>query len=185
MVGKRKDKDYGSDWNDDFDDFFGEWGFDFDRFEERMKRIWGKLLKDPDAKTYGPYVYGFTYKVGPDGKPQFEEFGNVPESRASRYFPVTEKDVREPITDINEDQNKVYITYELPGVSKENVDLKVSDRNVTLEVKEDSRKYFKSIDFDYDLKTDGTVARFTNGILDVTIEKVGKPGTAGKKVTIQ
>ena len=37
MVGKRKDKDYGSDWNDDFDDFFGEWGFDFDRFEDQKK----------------------------------------------------------------------------------------------------------------------------------------------------
>jgi len=181
---RKRERDFGSDWDDSFDDFFDDWGFDFDRFEERMKKIWGKLLKDPDVKTYGPYIYGFTYKVGPDGKPQFEEFGNVPGPRASRYLPEVEKDVREPITDINEDKDKVYITYELPGISKENIDLKVSERNVTLDVKEGSRKYFKSIDFDYDLKTDATVAKFTNGILDVTIEKANKSAGSGKKINI-
>ncbi len=81
MVGRRnRDMD---DWDDDFfDDFFSDFGIDINKINERMKRIWDRLLRDPDVRTYGPpYVYGFTYKVGPDGRPVFEEFGNLPGMR--------------------------------------------------------------------------------------------------------
>ncbi|HLH86311.1 MAG TPA: archaeal heat shock protein Hsp20 [Thermoplasmataceae archaeon] len=185
VIRRRRDvDDWRDDWKDDFESFFEDFGFDFDRFNERIRRIWDRLLKDPEVKTYGPYVYGFTYKIGPDGRPVFEEFGNVP-GRLPGMQPQMEKDVREPITDLNEDQSKVYITYELPGISKEDIDLNVSERNVTLTVKNGPRKYYKSIDFDYELKTDSARAKFTNGILDVTIEKAKKDSQSGKKVSIQ
>jgi HSP20 family protein len=184
---RRRDFDeYRDDWRDEFGDFFDDFGFDFDRFNERMMKIWSRFLKDPDVSSYGPYVYGFTYKVGPDGKPVFEEFGNVPGTQ-NPLGPakILDKNVREPITDINEDQKKIYITYELPGVSKENIELNVSQKNVTISVKEDTRKYYKSIDLQYKIKPETAQAKFKNGILDLIIEKVTDETTGGRKIQVE
>ncbi|HKJ96643.1 MAG TPA: archaeal heat shock protein Hsp20 [Thermoplasmataceae archaeon] len=176
-------KDY-DDWDEDFfGDMFSEFGFDFKKMNERMRKIWDRMLHDPDFATQEPYVYGFTYKVGPEGKPYFQEFGNMPGMRRERAN-IQQKDVREPITDITEDKDKSYFTFELPGISKENIDLKVSSRNVTISVKEGTRKYYKSIDLDYEVKPESAKARFVNGILDVSLEKTTKEGS-GKTIDIE
>ena len=172
------------DWKNEFDEFFENFGFDFDKLTERMMKTWDRMLKDPDASVYGPYVYGFTYKIGPDGKPKFEEFGNVAESRIEDSVERVEKDVREPITDLNVDKNKVYITYELPGISKENIDLSVAERSVVISVKTGPRKYHKKIDFEYDLKPESASAKFVNGILDLTIERARNDTETGRRISI-
>ena len=46
-----------------------------------------------DSEIRGPFVYGFRYRLGPDGKPEFEEFGNV---RPSPKGAIT-SDNREPL----------------------------------------------------------------------------------------
>ncbi len=182
MPYKRRRDD---DWKDEFEEFFQNFGFDFDRFNERMMKMWDSMLKDSDVQTFGPYVYGFSYKIGPDGKPVFEEFGNVPQDRTFGKEPkLLDKDVREPITDLTEDKDKVFVTYELPGISKENIQLNVSEYNVTMEVKEGPRKYFKSVDFNYELKPDSASARFINGILDVSVERAQKETPGGRKISI-
>lgn len=185
MPYKRRHEREGDDWRDEFDEFFENFGFDFDRFNDRMRKMWDRMLKEPGTETFGPYVYGFTYKIGPDGRPVFEEFGNVPQGRVPGGSPrYLEKDVREPITDLTEDKDKTYITYELPGIAKENILLNVSENNVTIEVKEGPRKYFKSIDFDYELKPDTASAKFINGILDVAVERAKKEAAGGRKINI-
>lgn len=178
---RRKDID---DWRDDFEEFFENFGFDFDRFNERMMKMWDKMLKESETETFGPYVYGFTYKIGPDGRPVFEEFGNVPQGRVRTGTPRLEKDVREPITDITEDKDKIYITYELPGIGKESIELKTSENNVTIDVKEGPRKYYKSINFPYELEPDTAKAKFINGILDLSIDRAKKEETGGRTVNI-
>ena len=79
----------------------------------------------------------------------------------------------------------MYITYELPGISKENIELNVSQKNVTIRVNEGTRKYYKSIDFQYPIRPDTAQAKFTNGILDLIIEKVNDSSGSGRKVLIE
>ena len=182
MPYKRRRED---EWSDEFEEFFQNFGFDFDRFNERMMKMWDRMLKDSDVQTFGPYVYGFSYKIGPDGKPVFEEFGNVPQGRTFGKEPkLLDKDVREPITDLTEDKDKVFITYELPGIAKENIQLNVSEYNVTIEVKEGPRKYYKSVDFNYELRPETANAKFINGILDVSVERAKKETPGGRKISI-
>lgn len=171
------------DWDDDFfEDMFGDFGFDFKKMNDHMKKIWDKMIHDPDFATQQPYVYGFTYKVGPEGKPYFQEFGNLPKS-SREPRPYMDRDFREPITDITEDEDKVFVTFELPGITKENIDLKVSGNNITINVKEGTRKYYKSIDFDYEVKPESAKAKFVNGMLDVSLDKV-KRESSGKTINI-
>ncbi|MGP6220318.1 archaeal heat shock protein Hsp20 [Caldiplasma sukawensis] len=188
MVVRRKKDDWDED-DDMFDDIFESFGFDFDRINERMRKMFERFIKNSentDIKTYGPFIYGFTYKMGPDGKPYFQEFGNVPNRQFFNPGALPqEEQYREPITDINKDDKRIYVTFELPGVSKEEIDLKVNEENMTITVNNPSRKYYKEIEFDVPVKPETAKAKFQNGILDVSIEIVGKNNPSGKSVKIE
>jgi HSP20 family protein len=52
-------------------------------FEEQFKDIENRAPKDlvraggGKVREYGPFVYGYSMTIGPDGKPKVREFGNV------------------------------------------------------------------------------------------------------------
>ncbi|MCL4329545.1 MAG: Hsp20/alpha crystallin family protein [Candidatus Thermoplasmatota archaeon] len=181
-------KNYDDDWDEDFfDDFFGGFDFDFKKLNERMMRIFANMKKNMGDMPNEPYVYGFSFRVGPDGKPHFQEFGNIPEREKGRLGPSVDLDqgVREPMTDISEDKEKIYITVELPGISKDNIDLKVTEDRVTVSVKDGNRSYYKSLELESPIMVDSTVAKFTNGILDLVLQKQRKDEQGGKKIRIE
>ncbi|MGC8609320.1 MAG: archaeal heat shock protein Hsp20 [Thermoplasmata archaeon] len=182
-MAKKENENDDDEWDNAFDDFFRDFGFDFKSFNSRLSKIWNRIMNDPTMSSNEPYVYGFTYRVSSDGKPVFQEFGNVP--GMTRGPRAIEKGTREPMTDINDDASKVYVTYELPGISKDDIDLKVSEYNITLNVNDEQRKYYKSIDFDYKIKPETASAKFNNGLLDVTVEKAVSKEAGGKKVNIE
>ncbi len=174
----RRDED---DWDEIFRELYEEFGLDMRKINNEIARFWESVMKDPDKiKISGPYVYGFSYKIGPDGKPVFQEFGNVP-GRRSLY--EEREGYREPLTDINEDKNNIYVTFELPGVNKEDISLTVSDNSMTLSVDKGARKYYKNINFDSEVDSNKVTAKFTNGILDVTVQKK-KSESSGRSVKI-
>lgn len=164
---------------------FGDFDEEFRRMNDRLARFFNSIRRNPDQNIEGPFVYGFTFRQGTDGKPYFQEFGNVPEMMHNRIPDQLEQDIREPLTDINEDAANVYITYELPGISKDSIDLKVGDNSVTLSVKEGPRKYHKEVTFEYQIKPETCKAKFVNGILDVTIAKNKPAEVSGRRVTIE
>ncbi len=178
MNGKRN-----NDWDDIFNDMYDEFGLDMRKVNSEIARFWESMTKgEGSSKVLGPYVYGFSYKVGPDGKPVFQEFGNVPKNAIGEHSEATEG-FREPLTDINEDRENIYITYELPGVEKSDIKLTVNEGSIELKVEKGSRKYYKNIDFSVPVDMDSVVAKFTNGVLDLTIKKLqGK--NSGKSIKI-
>ena len=49
-------------------------------FTEKVPKEYVKERKLPDGSTVkemGPFVYGYSMKIGPDGKPEIQEFGNI------------------------------------------------------------------------------------------------------------
>ena len=49
-------------------------------FTEKVPKEYVKERKLPDGSTVkelGPFVYGYSMKIGPDGKPDIQEFGNI------------------------------------------------------------------------------------------------------------
>ena len=81
-------------------------------------------------------------------------------------------------------QSYLNITYELPGINKNDIDLKVSEQNVIRNVSNGSRKYFKEIESEYKLKPDTTEAKFVNGILDVKVALDKADDQKGRKIKI-
>jgi HSP20 family protein len=118
-------------------------------FEEQFKDIQTKAPKDlireyetpggGKVKEMGPFVYGYSMTIGPDGKPRVREFGNVRSPLAGFGLGATSRPLisseREPLADITTTDKEIKVILEMPGVNKENI--KINAYDTTLEVKSD------------------------------------------------
>ena len=186
MNRKRKDDWFsGDDWN--IDDIFNNLDGEFQRIRKQMDNF----MKDSfegnisENNKRNPFVFGFSVKTGPDGFPIFEDFGNtrIKPFKSEGKEPVVDTS-REPLTDINETDDQIAITVELPGVNKEDIDINVMENKVEVKVKTESRKYFKSIDLTSSVETESSKATYTNGILDLVLTKKESDKPKGTKVKV-
>jgi len=166
--------------------FFRNWYFeDIDKMfqemekmmEEEFKTFTSKVPKDyvrirrlPDGRTVrelGPFVYGYSVKIGPDGKPEIREFGNV---KPSRFGPRV-KEEREPLIDVIETNGEVHIVAELPGVEKNDVKLHGTENTLTISVETPQRKYYKEVTLPAKVNVKEAKTKYKNGVLEVTLPK--------------
>ena len=126
------------------------------------------------VKQWGPFVYGYSMTVGPDGTPQIREFGNIkPETRMGRPR-LDIKDKREPLADIVTSADDVQVIVELPGIAKDDIKLRGTKESITVSVDTPERKYYKKLELP--VKTDPKTAKskYTNGVLEITVKKLEK-----------
>ena len=84
---------------------------------------------------------------------------------------------------INEENGTVTITAELAGLDKDQVDVEVSNRTVTIVANSDRKNFKWEETFKSELDPESTKATMVNGILDLVIEK--KEKTSSKKIEIE
>tara|TARA_R100000234_G_scaffold28673_1_gene16531 strand:- start:515 stop:886 length:372 start_codon:yes stop_codon:yes gene_type:complete len=84
---------------------------------------------------------------------------------------------------VNTENGTVTITAELAGLDKEQVDVEVSSRAVTIVANSDRKNFKWEETFKFELDPESTKATMVNGILDLSIEK--KEKTSAKKIEIE
>jgi HSP20 family protein len=147
------------------------------QFEEFSKMTPKDLVKErtmPDGskvREFGPFVYGYSMRIGPDGKPEVREFGNVKPGARYGQPRVNISEEREPLVDVTETNNEVHIIAELPGVEKEDIKMHGTDTSLTIDVDTAERKYHKVVELPAKVDTKETKASYKNGVLEVTLPK--------------
>ena len=179
--------------------FMDKWFSDFDEMFEHMFEDMAKdMPKDPmnerklpDGSTirqFGPFVYGYSMSMGPDGKPIVQEFGNVKPSKKPGAFgfeqPALEpKDAREPLVDVINEPEQIRVLAELPGVEKSDIKTTIAEDSLTIRVESQTRKYYKEVQLPANVDPDSSKASYNNGVLEVTLRKVrAKP--KGREIKI-
>lgn len=180
-------------WSEDFDNIFSE-------MEEFMERQLNELSeKAPEdlirekvlpsgakVKQWGPFVYGYSMTVGPDGKPQIREFGNIT-PRTSRGRPSLDvKEKREPLADVVSSNGEVQIIVELPGVEKKDIKLRGTEDSMTVSVDTPERKYFKKLDLPMKVDPKKAKSKYNNGVLEIILKKLErKEEPEGEEIKIE
>ena len=131
--------------------------------------------KDPDggesAKKSARGVYGFSVKLGVGGKDfSVEPFGNLRRDRSSGQ-PVVEDEIREPLVDVFDEQDRLLIVAEMPGVEPEDVHVDLSDHTLTLSAERGERRYRKAIEVAPDLERGHVEVSYKNGITEISCAK--------------
>jgi len=181
MFRKKKDEDKEDrrprrPFDDPFDDFF----MDFDKMDEMMNDIMKSMFSSLGNMQQGkPFVYGFSMKTGPDGKPVVSEFGNVKPGKKAVV-----RDAREPLVDVMEREKDIVVIAELPGVSKSDIDLEFEGSSLIISV-EHPKKYYKVVQLPAKVIEDKIDATYNNGVLEIKLKRKTEKKSKGKKITIK
>jgi HSP20 family protein len=161
------------------------------QFEELSKRTPETLIRErtlPDGtktKSWGPFVYGYSVTVGPDGKPKVREFGNFKaETRLGKPH-MDVKDKREPLADVIPSDGEIRVIVELPGVEKNDIKLSGTDDKLTISVDTPERKYFKEVKLSAKVDVKKATSNYKNGVLDITVPKKKEEKTKSETIKIE
>jgi HSP20 family protein len=147
----------------------------FKEMENTMPEDMSRERRLPDgsmSREYGPFVYGYSVKIGPDGKPVIREFGNMkPGLTGEGGAPLNLTDRREPLVDLIEDEGTVKVLAELPGVDKEDIRLRATDHGLTISVDNPIRKYYKELEFPVEVDEKSAKSTYINGVLEIVFRK--------------
>jgi HSP20 family protein len=147
---------------------------EFKGFTERVPKDYVKERKLPDGSTvkeWGPFVYGYSMRIGPHGKPEIRQFGNI---RKSLKGPEV-KEEREPLVDIIETDNEIRVVVEMPGVEKGDIKLHGTEDALTISVDTPHYKYYKNVELPEKVKVKEAKSTYKNGVLEVVTPKAEPP----------
>lgn len=161
--------------DEEWNDLFRSFDDDFDVMRERMDRLMEAALR---GTGNDPLVYGFSMRTGSDGRPVVQEFGNLPKGGEP-----LDASCREPLTDVTEEGDKVKVIVELPGVDRQDIDLRSEGRELTISVDTERKRFCKSLELPCDVLDESASAEYRNGVLTVLMDKMAQP--KGKKIDIK
>ena len=190
---------------------FGSWNFndlfrEFDEMRNEMERTFSEPFKNIEnrvpkdlVKEYetpeggkvrevGPIVYGYSMTIGPDGKPNIREFGNVKSTFAGsgEFFQQPSiSSEREPLVDISSTDKEVKIVAEMPGIKKENIKINAYENSVEIISDDPQRKYHKVIDLPPEADIETVKSKYNNGILEVVFNKKKQTKPKGKEIKVE
>ena len=161
---------------------------EFDNLWRRMSRpfmdiedIFEEFKDSTNTQTFGPYYYGYTVTIGPDGKPVVKEYGNV------RPGLLPTADTREPLVDVIVDQKEkaLKLVAEMPGVEKKDIKIVVEGRTVNLDAEHGDKKYHTKVPIKHKVEEDSVKANYANGILEVRFKLKEEEKPKGKTVEVE
>ena len=180
---KKKDDD-----KDPFNPFSFNVDFDNKMFEDVEKQMEDMMraFSNPDMirRMQGsqgkPIVSGFSIKIGPEGKIDVEQFGNVvPKGQKTEI-----KNEREPLVDVIDKDAEVTVIAELPGVDKKDIKLKVTGEKNVLDINVPD-KFSKMVKLPAKVKPTLAKANYKNGVLEVNLTKEKPRKEKGGEIPVE
>src|SRR3972149_5072233 len=147
---------------------------EFREFTEKIPKDYIKERKLPDGSTvkeFGPFVYGYSMKIGPDGKPEIREFGNIKKSLKGPEV----KEKREPLVDVVDANGEIRVVVELPGVEKTDIKLHGTEDSLEISVDTPQNKYYKEVKLPAKVRVKEAKSSYKNGVLEVILPKAEPP----------
>ena len=137
------------------------------------------------VKSWGPFVYGYSVTVGPDGKPKVTEFGNLKPETPTGKPQVALEEKREPLADVIPAENEIRVIVELPGVEKKDIKLSGSADKLTISVDGHERNYYKEVELPAKVDIKQATSKYKNGVLDITVPKKKREETKSEPMKIE
>ena len=92
-------------------------------------------------------------------------------------MPVPTKSITKPLSrkswpgTIEQSDDEVFITLDLPGFDKKNLELKVKEDSITIKAEQDERKHSSTKKLPCAVDSESAKATYRNGVLDIKVKK--------------
>lgn len=155
---------------DRYDPFDFGFSFGFRDIDEMLDGMWKAATTFERDMQHNPNTifYGYQVNVGPDGKPHVKEFGNVRPTKRGTF----ELGSREPFVEtlVDDKENVLKVVAEMPGITKEDIQLEVRDNTLVIKAQNKERKYDTEVPLETPVESSETKASYNNGVLEVKLK---------------
>jgi HSP20 family protein len=181
---------------------FGSWFPDIDEMMKEMEKMMQEAFKNIEqqvpknlvkerkmedgsiVREMGPIVYGYSVKIGPDGKPVVRKFGNVDAFPNILGGGMSVKGEREPLVDVIKGEGEIRVVAEVPGVAKEDLKVTADENTVTIESVSGEQHYHKRVDLPEMVDPKTAKSTYKNGIIEISFKTKSKTG-GGVQINIE
>ena len=191
-----------------FDEWFGKrrrigsWFPDIDEMMKEMEKMMQEAFKNVEqqvpknlikerkmndgsvVREMGPIVYGYSVKIGPDGRPEIRKFGNVNSFPNVLGGGLAVKEEREPLVDVIKGKDELRVVAEVPGVNKEDLRVTADESTLTIESLTGQPRYQKKVELQETVDPKTAKSTYKNGILEITFKLKGK-NSSGINISIE
>lgn len=188
FFGRRRRRDS---WFPDIDEMMREFDRSFQNmfknFEQQIPKNLVKERKMDDGsivRETGPIVWGYSVKIGPDGKPVVRKFGNIDAFPNMLGGGVAVKEEREPLIDVIKGNDDLRVVAEVPGVNKDDLRVSATENSVTVESVTGEPRYHKRVDLPDQVDPKTAKSSYRNGILEISL-KLKTAGSGGVPINIE
>lgn len=136
--------------------------------DETIEKTFEVPPKKPSIKTNR--IQSFYLKIGPNGKPWIREINN----RKSVLAETEINEALEPLIDLIDNGNSMDVLVTLPGISKDDIDLRVTKNSLRLTVSAAEFEWTDEFELPVKVKPKSARASYKNGVLKVHLEKFEK-----------
>jgi len=151
-----------------FNDIYEELEKLGDMIDETMEKAFENSSENTTVRRNR--VKGFSIKIGPDGKPMIREFND----RQPLYAETEISDDQEPLIDLIEEGETLIVLAALPGVEKDEIDLRLTENCLTVSVDTADFEWYDELKLPARVKPKSARASYKNGVLEVRIKKLEK-----------
>src|SRR5271157_3223387 len=121
---------------------------ELDRYFEELEKDIQEAVRKGISGTRGsfsPFMAGFSFKLGPEGRPAIQFFGNNPAQTGGYASPLSEQVL----------------------VEKGDIDISVAEDNAMVKAEREERKYRAELKLKAEVEPESGRAEYKNGVLEI------------------
>lgn len=153
---------------------------DLDKYFEELENDIQKMMRADFLEGRGPmkpFVAGFSLRLGPEGKPTIQYFGDSPQSEEGFRAPMTEQVV-------DAKSGTLRVVADVPGVEKSDIEISATEQAVTLQAARENRRYRVVVPLKAEVEPESAKAEYRNGILQISFSLKDKSNKAARRVRV-
>ncbi|MDV3276907.1 MAG: Hsp20 family protein [Nitrososphaerales archaeon] len=153
---------------------------ELDRYFEEFEKDIQEAVREgiSGSKIFSkPFMAGFQMRLGPEGKPSVQFFGDNPQHADGYRVPLTEQalDLKNGV---------LRLVLDMPGVEKGDIEISATDGNAMLKAERDGRKYRAEIQLKAQVEPESGKAEYRNGVLEISFSLKDKANKGSRRVNV-
>jgi len=148
----------------------------FEGFQKEIEDTVKNNILSRDSHSW-PFVAGFSFDMGPKGKPTVQVFGNNPIGGGGYRSPISEQVV-------DEKSGALRILLEMPGVEKQDINVESTEDSAVIKAENGERKYRAELHLKAPVRPESGRAEYKNGMLEISFSLKDKANKGFKRVNV-
>ena len=146
-------------------------------FEDFEKEVQDNIRGGIGSMKANPFVAGFSFRLGPSGKPTVQFFGDSPLRSDGFRSPMSEQI-------FDEKNGLLRLVMDLPGVEKKDIKVDATYDRAVITAEKVDRKYRAELELKAEVKPETGKAEYRNGVLEISFSLKDKANKDYRRVDI-